>query len=296
MTEEVESTQPTQPSPGAMLREGREAMGLSAAQIATALNLKPALIENIEQDVFDKTMSETFTRGYLKTYAKQVKVDEASVLTAYESLNPSVQDTNKLTSFSRRVSKETDDNRLMLVTYLILAGLIGALFWWWYQSSSDDGATTEVPAVMESLEQQSDYAQQDTLADPVTTQPEPFTAAPATQLPLPAEATQQSSLESDNQDTLTETRDAPLTDVQEQASLVFTFAADCWVNITDASGERIAYGTKKAGRVMTIAGVPPFEVTLGAPQVVKLTYNGEAVDMSRYPGSEIARFNLPVQD
>ncbi len=75
--------------------------------------------------------------------------------------------------------------------------------------------------------------------------------------------------------------------------LVFTFQDDCWVNITDATGEAIAYGTKVQGRVMPISGVPPFVVTLGAPQNVSITYDGEPVDMSDIPAGRSARFSVP---
>lgn len=89
---------------------------------------------------------------------------------------------------------------------------------------------------------------------------------------------------------LTLDQQAPAADL---VTVVFTFSDDCWVNITDATGEAIAYGTKVRGRVMTIEGVAPFEVTLGAPQNVSIVYAGEPVDMSDIPSGRSARFNLP---
>ena len=79
-------------------------------------------------------------------------------------------------------------------------------------------------------------------------------------------------------------------------ALVFNFTADCWVNITDASGEAIAYGIKAAGYEMQITGLPPFEVTLGAPDVVQISYDGEAVDMSGFDPTRTAKFSLPMQE
>ena len=90
---------------------------------------------------------------------------------------------------------------------------------------------------------------------------------------------------------------AMLTDANEsQASieLVFTFSGDCWMNLTDATGEAIAYGVKASGRVMPVSGIPPFEVTLGAPEVVQISYNGEPVDMSGFQAGRTARFSLPL--
>jgi len=74
---------------------------------------------------------------------------------------------------------------------------------------------------------------------------------------------------------------------------IFTFAGDCWVNIHDAKGERIAYGVKKSGYVMELNGIAPFKVTVGKPELVSITLNGESVDMAKYKVGNIAKFTLP---
>ncbi|HBF71775.1 MAG TPA: DUF4115 domain-containing protein, partial [Alteromonas australica] len=76
--------------------------------------------------------------------------------------------------------------------------------------------------------------------------------------------------------------------------MAFTFEDDCWVNIKDATGEAIAYGVKQKGRVMEIQGVPPVEVTLGAPDNVRISINNEPVDISSYQNGTTARFTLPL--
>ena len=60
---------------------------------------------------------------------------------------------------------------------------------------------------------------------------------------------------------------------------MFTFNGDCWVNIYDATGERIAWGVKKLGYVMTITGKAPLKVTLGKPELAAIAFNGKKVDM-----------------
>lgn len=76
--------------------------------------------------------------------------------------------------------------------------------------------------------------------------------------------------------------------------LTFTFLDDCWVSIKDKDGEIIAYGVKKKGRIMDVAGIPPISVILGAPQNVEINFGGLEVDMSVYPGGSSAKFELPV--
>lgn len=81
----------------------------------------------------------------------------------------------------------------------------------------------------------------------------------------------------------------------EPVELIFEFADNCWMNLADATGENIAYGVKVKGRVMPITGIPPFVVTLGAPEVVKVRYAGEDVDMSFIPAGRSAKFELPLK-
>ena len=68
-------------SPGLILKMAREKRGLSQSDVANRLNLRLALVRDIEQDRFDQKTASTFTRGYLKTYAKFVGANEQDVLT-----------------------------------------------------------------------------------------------------------------------------------------------------------------------------------------------------------------------
>lgn len=79
------------------------------------------------------------------------------------------------------------------------------------------------------------------------------------------------------------------------ANLVFTFSGDCWVNIYDATGERVAWGVKKSGYIMRFSGQAPFNVTLGKPELVEIEYNDAAVDMTGFNVGNIARFSLPLK-
>jgi cytoskeleton protein RodZ len=66
------------------------------------------------------------------------------------------------------------------------------------------------------------------------------------------------------------------------------------VSIYDATGDRIAYGVKKTGYVMTISGKPPFKVDIGRPALTSIEFNGQSVDMSQFDKDNIAKFTLPI--
>lgn len=73
-------------TPGTILKTAREQRGLSQQDVAHRLNLRISLIRDIEEDRFDQKTASTFTRGYLKTYARFVGANEEAVVAAYDGL------------------------------------------------------------------------------------------------------------------------------------------------------------------------------------------------------------------
>lgn len=289
--------------PGTLLRQAREKMGLSIQQVATKLHLKAAVIEDIEGDCLDESISVTFSKGYLKLYAKHVAIEEKEIVAAFDNLNVQQKEPAKLQSFSRRVARQASDDRLMLVTYFIVAIVVAMVIWWWFQQSTDSTSSSDLTDVL--------------VEQPATQSLGPVNNENVDGAVLEVENTNQQNLNDETADLpsadVITTDDALLTTTQLNSSdeptdsvaegtetqsadtieLIFTFADDCWINITDSTGEAIAFGVKESGRVMTVPGVPPFEVTLGAPQVVQISYDGVMVDMSVFPAGQTAKFNLP---
>ena len=72
---------------GQLLRQAREQRKLSVADVALQLNLRVNLVQQIETDQLDSTMLVTFVRGYLRAYARLVKLPEQQVLLAFEQQN-----------------------------------------------------------------------------------------------------------------------------------------------------------------------------------------------------------------
>ena len=114
------------PSPGAMLKARREKLGLSQQDIADKLFLKSKQINDLESDIIDEKSSVTFTKGYVRNYAKQLGMNSHEVIEAFERYHnqTSVPSSEKLQSFSKRVAKQTHDDRWMMVTYVILLLII----------------------------------------------------------------------------------------------------------------------------------------------------------------------------
>jgi cytoskeleton protein RodZ len=321
----------TVPSPGKMLRERRESLGLTQQQIADKLFLKVTQINALEEDAVDKTTSITFTKGYVRNYAKQLGLNAEQVVAAFEQYHTSVEPPAKLQSFSRRVAKQTHDDRWMMVTYIILLLIIGGIVAWWVQQPSDE-AIVEAPnlekikeeAANTPIPQATNRTNSGVLNSGSTntaTSTITGTDTQSTVLPQSVDGnssnTDDESLppsaginESNNLTALVSDSDSGEIRLGSQVasnssssgsqsgavpiSMTFTFDDDCWVNIKDATGEAIAYGVKQSGRVMEIQGVPPVAVTLGKPDNVRISVNGDPVDITAFQNGQIARFSLPM--
>jgi cytoskeleton protein RodZ len=307
--EYIQQPEPIVQGPGQILRQARERVKLSTQDIADRMKLKRALIEDIEKDNFDINISLTFVRGYLKLYAKHVHVEAAEVLSAFENLGIQKKEPAKLQSFSRRVTNQSNDDKLMLVTYLILAAIIALVVIYSFQQSSTDITVIDAVEYPEAVNK--DTISQEllpleevltldipTLSSPQINENESKGDASVTE-ELVAE-TKSINLENVNDPNnfavQTEATETTAIETAAPVKLIFEFSGDCWLNLTDATGEKIAYGVKVKGRVMPVTGIPPFVVTLGAPEVVKIRYAGESIDMSFLPSGRIANFNLPLSE
>ena len=88
----------------------------------------------------------------------------------------------------------------------------------------------------------------------------------------------------------------PAAEVPQLDTLEMRFSENCWIDVVDADGNRVAYGTKQAGYIMQLTGTAPFVVTLGNPSVVKINFNQQAFDMSAFPGGRVAKFTIPESE
>ncbi len=289
--------------PGTLLKNARVEKGLSQEEVASRLNLRLANVQDLEAEHFDKTISATFIRGYLKAYAKLLEVPVEEVLTAYERVNTGTPEPAKLQSFSRKMSMQADDDKLMLVSYLILGIILALVVVWWFQQSDSD-ILPEIETSVETTEPESSDVSRFTVqerdnsavTDDDNSISETSALEPASEGPQssddqqnmagPAESqtvAEEAATEESGETALVqpaapgEVAEPPANQMIDAVDLVFELSGDCWVNIVDATGEAIAYGVKAQGRVMPLSGIPPFESTLGAPGVVSITYAGEPV-------------------
>ncbi len=297
--------------PGQLLATARDKLGYTQEYVAQKLNFRHTLVIDIENERFDKSLPATFNRGYLKNYAKLVNLDESDVLASYEMLGVAETQSAEMQSFSKSTEKQAQNSLLMWISYLILAILIGSTLMYFLQDEpviaadvelenqasntatavkADEKHTAEqeVAQATVSLNEQTP-SQSEGSATSTENEPLANSAAEATSSqPLATEQVEPSSA------VVTEPAETVTAEQAALADVVFNFSGDCWVNIYDAKGERVAWGVKKSGYEMKISALAPIVVTLGKPELVEISFNGAAVDMSGFNNGNIAKFTLPL--
>ncbi len=119
-----------------MLRGAREDQSLSREDAAHEINLRLDQLDALERDQFDRLPGDTFVRGYLRTYAKWLRLDVDKVLATYiEQTGQSVDVSLSSELNTRKQLNTRSDNGLMLGAALIVGALI--LGFWLYNANTD---------------------------------------------------------------------------------------------------------------------------------------------------------------
>lgn len=119
---------------GVILKAAREARGMSVADVATALHLRPSIVKDIEADDFSNISSTTYVRGYVKNFARIVEADKQQVEACLARQAPGVSQPT-MQSFSRKTVRQARDSRYQMVTWLVIVILLALMVFWWLQTS-----------------------------------------------------------------------------------------------------------------------------------------------------------------
>ena len=77
-----------------------------------------------------------------------------------------------------------------------------------------------------------------------------------------------------------------------RSRMVLRATQESWVDVRDARDNKLLYENVPAGRSIAIEGVAPFSVFLGNAEGVRVEFNGQNFDISRYKRGQVARFTL----
>lgn len=295
---------------GRRLREAREALNLSQQVVADELRLKVTTVRELEEGLNPLDLAPTFIRGYVRSYAKLLQLPEEEILALLPKGAQGKSDSlasNRVKGFSLGKPRKKLDRWLTLFTWLIIFVVLGLTGAWWWENhkaqqqddavevsgqnqialpdsgSSSPSAPSEGTSI--SLSPSSDAGNA-----PAATQPTP--AQPVSTAPTLEQAVAAQVAEAEvakNQGQLAP--QAP----QDGNDIYMTFSADCWIEVIDDRGKNLYSGLQRKDGKLSLTGQPPYQLKLGAPAGVSITYKGKPVDMSQYKNANrTARMTLPA--
>lgn len=288
--------------PGTMLRQAREALGLDREGLAQRLRLELRIVAAIEDEAWERLPGPAYTRGYIRSIAKELGIDPSPALAQYAALANVAEPT--LGDFKSRPPAQitSSSKRIQLISYgLGVVVLVLVVAWWQRQyGSHPERAAEDSPSAHAGIAPEPSIPlpyswtivehiggpleppktlrrQTDGTTPPVAEEVVPVSEAP------PSAARDVTAGDAAAQ---TPTPTAPAAPTGE---LVLAAKRDTWVEITDMKRARLYFGLVKGGAQIAVTGTPPYELVIGNAPAVTLTYRGDTVDVMARAVNGVAR-------
>ena len=264
---------------GQWLREKREAAGLSVDAVAAALHLDRSVVEALEREDFAAIGATVFVKGHLRAVAQYLGLDVQEAARRFGvSAGAAAQKPPELIVKYNRPLRRVGPGLYWLAG--LLTGLIILLLVWvlWPAGSAPDSGTPADNALADAR------TPSGVAGDLAPTQAE--VARPQSATGNDFESMLSSARESAASATsapvaiATNEQPAAVTAMTGERGLRLTFNAECWYEVRDANGNRLAMGTAKAGTSRLVTGARPFAVTLGVAEAVELRLDGQPLPIA----------------
>ncbi|BAC24718.1 yfgA [Wigglesworthia glossinidia endosymbiont of Glossina brevipalpis] len=127
---------------GKSLKTARENLGWSQEKVSKKLCLKVSTIQDIENNYINSNLDKTFLYGYIRSYARLVKLTDKNFLVLIE--NNKKNNFNKIKStsnFKKLIKYKKKDIWLIRITWILFFIIIILTgMWWWknYHTNNKD--------------------------------------------------------------------------------------------------------------------------------------------------------------
>jgi len=151
---------------GDKFRLAREALNLSLEAVSQAISLRPSILQDIENNRFiHHSTPATFVRGYVRSYAKFLKIADSEWLNVIDFGDEQQNDLGKNARATSSVNQYSSHNRWVgYLTALVVLVVLGMTGMWWWESHQQSNAerdnlvnsytqfSTETPATVTNVD------------------------------------------------------------------------------------------------------------------------------------------------
>lgn len=320
----------TPTSLGQRLSKARKVRGWTLGYAASQLRLPESTVESLESDNYGQLPAEVYVKGYLRNYARLLRLSPDEIVQAYfeqrESAAGGLSGGRKSAELSPRrsgrqstsmplgragrtaVEREWPTSAPVAAMRWVGAALVLAFFaTWWWPEENDAARQSWWTELQAALAQYSAPHETSERADPHGIRSEP--SATSTELavppqqPVPARSTDAPSegivpatepvagKAPDSQPAMeTVTTSKPALD-----TLVLRFEDASWATVIDADGNRLLYETGQKGATKTMSGKAPFNLTIGRIANVAIEFNGQPVNFPNAKNRATEHFSVPLK-
>ena len=302
---------------GNMLREAREKLGLSVADVAGQIKFAPRQIEALEAEDFKHLPEAAFLRGFVRSYAKILRLDAETLLASIPQTKMAAAELipASVGVLFPNAHSLRQQNMIWLGAASLLAVIVVVFALWHFKTPLKQSkeqvnvAKVETPVELP--------AEAKTISEPLVLKPSmiepispvvPKVKSSVAQSSVRETKTQSSARETKLQSSAREAKtpvakDAtvqsensvtPLGALPETPKLRLVFGEESWTEIKDKEGKIISSQINPRGSELHLEGNPPFTMLIGHAASASLYYRGKQVDLKPYINqySEVAHLKL----
>lgn len=279
-------------SPGKLLVWGRERAGFTQEQIAKELYMTLTKVRALELDDYRHMGADTFTRGYLRSYANLVKLDVVQVLAAYDrhaqkhGLNEQL-----LPKKQESTTKPLWQFGALIMIVLLMLWLISVWFFDNRKEPEYDLPVAMIPTT--DIFSSSSAAGSSAAAEPLMMTDS--SSANINQVLAPVidiaslsgsssssfvGSTETSSIASVSESvssTPSSSTSANNSRVGALDEIKFIFTEECWLEVSDSRGDVLVADLQPAGGRLVLQGKAPFDIKLGNAPATQIELNNERI-------------------
>ena len=297
--------------PGALLRQSREAAGLSVEDMAQALNLAPNVIQALEADQYDELPGLPFVRGYLTNYHRKLGLPKELVLDPFDAWRGKATPTPVAAQLGTGSSVVAEPRQpiagrilagIVLLAIVIWATVFDGAQWVinWVSPAQEARNTSQVEQpVAAAVEQTPAVADEARISTGLpANEPVPLdldvpvlSAQPEVEVPAPAEPVVEAAQAP--AEPAAEVVQAPAEPADEGHRLQMRFSGDSWIEVTNGEGQRVVGDLKTQSDTVDLRGPGPFRILVGNAAVTQVVFDGEVIDIASRARQNVARIQLP---